>query len=128
MTGPPAGYDELAADPLRASAEYRPDGSVVLRCRGGIDAATAPPLSVFLIGWVDRCCCVELDLSGVDHLAAAGLAAVLTGCRHADREGRHLRLGPGRSPAVGRALAAARIVVGDRLGPTCPQHHRRPAA
>lgn len=127
MTGLREQCDELAADPLRATAESRADGSVVVRCRGGIDAATAPPLTDFLIRWVDRCCCVELDLSGVDHLAAAGVAAVLTGCRHADREGRHLRLGPGRPPVVGRVLAAARIVVGDRPGTACPRH-REPAA
>jgi len=127
MTGPRVEPDELTADPLRATAECRSDGSVVVRCRGGIDAATAPPLTDFLIHWVDRCCCVELDLSGVDHLAAAGVTAVLTGCGHADREGRHLRLGPDRPRAVGRVLAAARIVVGDRPVATCPRH-REPAA
>ena len=127
MTGGTALAEELAIDPLRATAECRADGSVVVRCRGGLDAATAPPFAEFLIRWLDRCCCVELDLSGVAHLAAAGVAAVLTGCRHADREGRQLRLGPGRPPVVVRVLAAARVVVGDRPGAPCPRH-REPAA
>lgn len=102
--GPP-----MTAGTLRVTAEPRPGHRVLLRCLGTIDHEAGPELSRYVRHWVEVSCCVVLDLSGVDHLDASGLSALMIGLHHAERRDGHLRLGRRPAPTADRLLARSGV-------------------
>ena len=74
----------MGAERLAAEFKRGADGGVVLRLAGQLDRATVPLLDGVLTALQGETKPVLLDLSGVDHIDATGLAVLLAAEGRAD--------------------------------------------